>query len=159
MCDLTDSKGKWTGLAGQFIAETNAFLARYWDHADVRWPLKTATGISAAPPDHGTTSDAGPAPRLFATTDAPAPEHIEQISALRRLVEHDKDVRDGKIYLILVLVPESQVGSSGAHEPFGQVSIRGVPLPRDKDRSAGSPANGQRRHQRRRLAQQATIAR
>jgi hypothetical protein len=136
----TEADTGLTGLAGRFIAETNAFLARYWGHSNVGWPLRASEHASAAarpdgrsPPDGKVAmTDRG----VLEATDTDASELIAHVKRLRQLLNEGEHLPNGAedVYVIVVLVPEAQ-SRRPFQGPISNVRIGAVP-------STGGNGNG-----------------
>jgi hypothetical protein len=116
MCNVDPKKpDELTGLAARFIAETNAFLDRFWVHPSVGWPSKLHPPGDAEAPS-GTRSAAHR--RTVPPNSGASGELVgiaELVARLRRLQQPPSDGGNGSVtqapgdpgvYLIVVLVPE-----------------------------------------------------
>lgn len=120
MCDQADLNGKLTGLAGRFIAETNAFLARYWGDSIARWPLRPRDRPRSPPAccrprrTDVPIADATPSVAPTANHADRAAELLAQLTQYCRFIGpadgNGDGEPDGDVYLILVIRSGERIG-------------------------------------------------
>jgi hypothetical protein len=110
-------------LAEQFIAETNAFLARFWGDPDVGWPRKAASAQNPAP----TVPAVEAAVRADGRAHVPEPGLLARIQDIRRIVAEAYGAGGPPVYLVLLLVPSRDTRRRRAADRLlHRVEVRGV---------------------------------
>ena len=117
------------GLAGRYIAETNAFLALHWDDAGFRWPLKLASnGLRVTCDETAADADEGTHPleiQSAGTCAVKAPDLLAQIQQLGAV--RDRPRADDEPQLVLVfLTAASSLWPPGGIDLLRNVRIVGV---------------------------------